>query len=249
MKKLEGKVAVITGGSSGIGLATAQRFVAEGAYVYITGRRQSELDTAVRQIGRNVTAVQGDVSNLADLDRLYATVQQQHDHIDVVFANAGLIEPALLGEISEATFDKLFAVNVKGLLFTVQKALPFLREGSSIILTASTTTRKVQAATSVYAASKAAIRSFARTWTLDLQGRNIRVNAISPGPTRTPGVTGLARTEEEWHQLSAAVAATVPLGRMADPDEIAKAVVFLASDESSYVIGIELFVDGGQAQI
>jgi len=249
MKKLEGKVAVITGGSSGIGLATAQRFVAEGAYVYITGRRQSELDTAVRQIGRNVTAVQGDVSNLADLDRLYATVQQQHDHIDVVFANAGLIEPALLGEISEATFDKLFAVNVKGLLFTVQKALPFLREGSSIILTASTTTRKVQAATSVYAASKAAVRSFARTWTLDLQGRNIRVNAISPGPTRTPGVTGLARTEEEWQQLSAAVAATVPLGRMADPDEIAKAVVFLASDESSYVIGIELFVDGGQAQI
>ena len=249
MKKLEGKVAVITGGSSGIGLATAQRFVAEGAYVYITGRRQSELDTAVRQIGRNVTAVQGDVSNLADLDRLYATVQQQHDHIDVVFANAGLIEPALLGEISEATFDKLFAVNVKGLLFTVQKALPFLREGSSIILTASTTTRKVQAATSVYAASKAAIRSFARTWTLDLQGRNIRVNAISPGPTRTPGVTGLARTEEEWQQLSAAVAATVPLGRMADPDEIAKAVVFLASDESSYVNGIELFVDGGQAQI
>ncbi len=196
-----------------------------------------------------MTAVQGDVSNLADLDRLYATVQQQHDHIDVVFANAGLIEPALLGEISEATFDKLFAVNVKGLLFTVQKALPFLREGSSIILTASTTTRKVQAATSVYAASKAAIRSFARTWTLDLQGRNIRVNAISPGPTRTPGVTGLARTEEEWHQLSAAVAATVPLGRMADPDEIAKAVVFLASDESSYVNGIELFVDGGQAQI
>ena len=249
MKKLEGKVAVITGGSSGIGLATAQRFVAEGAYVYITGRRQSELDTAVRQIGRNVTAVQGDVSNLADLDRLYATVQQQHDHIDVVFANAGLIEPALLGEISEATFDNIFAVNVKGLLFTVQKALPFLREGSSIILTASSTTRKVQAAISVYAASKAAIRSFARTWTLDLQGRNIRVNAISPGPTRTPGVTGLARTEEEWQQLSAAVAATVPLGRMADPDEIAKAVVFLASDESSYVIGIELFVDGGQAQI
>jgi NAD(P)-dependent dehydrogenase (short-subunit alcohol dehydrogenase family) len=180
---------------------------------------------------------------------LYTTVQQQHGHIDVVFANAGLIEPALLGEISEATFDKIFAVNVKGLLFTVQKALPFLGEGSSIILTASSTTRKVQAAISVYAASKAAIRSFARTWTLDLQGRNIRVNAISPGPTRTPGVNGLARTEEEWQQLSAAVAATVPLGRMADPDEIAKAVVFLASDESSYVNGIELFVDGGQAQI
>lgn len=249
MTKLEGKVAVITGASTGIGLATAQRFVSEGAYVYITGRRQSELDAAVQQIGHHVTGVQGDVSNLADLDRLYTTVQQQHDHIDVVFANAGLIEPALLGEISEATFDKIFAVNVKGLLFTVQKALPFLREGSSIILTASTTTHKVQAAISVYAASKAAIRSFARTWTLDLQGRNIRVNAISPGPTRTPGVNGLARTEEEWQQLSAAVAATVPLGRMADPDEIAKAVVFLASDESSYVNGIELFVDGGQAQI
>ena len=250
MKKLEGKVAVITGGSSGIGLATAQRFVAEGAYVYITGRRQSELDTAVRQIGRNVTAVQGDVSNLADLDRLYATVKQQHGRIDIVFANAGVNrEFASLGDISEARFDNTFNINVKGLLFTVQKALPFLREGSSIILTASSTTRKVQAAISVYAASKAAIRSFARTWTLDLQGRNIRVNAISPGPTRTPGVKGLARTEGEWQQLSAAVAATVPLGRMADPDEIAKAVVFLASDESSYVIGIELFVDGGQAQI
>ncbi len=249
MTKLEGKVAVITGGSSGIGLATARRFVAEGAYVYITGRRQRELDAAVRQIGKNVTAVQGDVSQLADLDRLYATVKRQHGRIDIVFANAGVVEVASLGEISEAHFDKMFNINVKGLLFTVQKALPLLQDGGSIILTASSTTRKVQAAISVYAASKAAIRSFARTWTLDLQGRNIRVNAISPGPTRTPGVTGLARTEEEWQQLSAAVAATVPLGRMADPDEIAKAVVFLASDESSYVIGIELFVDGGQAQI
>src|SRR6266446_5631962 len=244
MNKLEGKVAVITGASTGIGLATAQRFVSEGAFVYITGRRQSELDTAVRHIGRNVTAVQGDVSNLADLDRLYTTVQQQHDHIDVVFANAGLIEPALLGEISEATFDNIFAVNVKGLLFTVQKALPFLREGSSIILTASTTTRKVEPAMSVYAASNAAIRSFARSWTLDLKGRNIRVNAVSPGPTVTPGTSGMVQTEEERQQLFAAFAASVPLGRMADPDEIAKAVVFLASDDSSFVNGIELFVDG-----
>jgi NAD(P)-dependent dehydrogenase (short-subunit alcohol dehydrogenase family) len=247
--KLEGKVAVITGGNSGIGLATAKRFVAEGAYVYITGRRKPELDVAVQQIGKNVTGVQGDVSNLADLDRLYATVQQQHEHIDVVFANAGLGKLASLGEISEATFDETFDVNVKGLLFTVQKALPFLREGSSIILTASATTRKVKPAMSVYAASKAAIRSFARSWTLDLKGRQIRVNAVSPGPTLTPGLSGIVQTEEERQQPSAALAASIPLGRMADPDEIAKAVVFLASDESSFVTGIELFVDGGQAQI
>ena len=249
MTKLEGKVAVITGGTSGIGLATAKRFVAEGAYVYLTGRRKPELDAAVEQIGKNVTAVQGDVSNLADLDRLYATVQQQHEHIDVVFANAGLGKVAALGEISEATFDETFDVNVKGLLFTVQKALPFLREGSSIILTASATTRKVDPAMSVYAASKAAIRSFARSWTLDLKGRQIRVNALSPGPTLTAGLSGFVPTEEERQQHFAALAASIPLGRMADPDEIAKAVVFLASDESSFVTGIELFVDGGQAQI
>jgi NAD(P)-dependent dehydrogenase (short-subunit alcohol dehydrogenase family) len=249
MTKLEGKVAVITGGSSGIGLATAKRFVAEGAYVYITGRRKPELDAAVQQIGNHITGVQGDVSNLADLDRLYATVQQQHDHIDIVFANAGLGRSAPLGEISEASFDQVFAVNVKGLLFTVQKALPFLREGGSIVLTASSTTRKVGPAMSVYAASNAAIRSFARSWTLDLKGRNIRVNAVSPGPTVTPGISRMAQTEEQRQQLFAAFAATVPLGRMADPDEIAKAVVFLASDESSFVNGIELFVDGGQAQI
>jgi NAD(P)-dependent dehydrogenase (short-subunit alcohol dehydrogenase family) len=249
MTKLEGKVAVITGGSSGIGLATAKRFVAEGAYVYITGRRKPELDAAVQQIGNHITGVQGDVSNLADLDRLYATVQQQHDHIDIVFANAGLGRSAPLGEISEASFDQVFAVNVKGLLFTVQKALPFLREGGSIVLTASSTTRKVGPAMSVYAASNAAIRSFARSWTLDLKGRNIRVNAVSPGPTVTPGISRMAQTEEQRQQLFAALAAAIPLGRMADPDEIAKAVVFLASDESSFVNGIELFVDGGQAQI
>jgi NAD(P)-dependent dehydrogenase (short-subunit alcohol dehydrogenase family) len=176
-------------------------------------------------------------------------VQQQHDHIDVVFANAGLGNGASLGEISEASFDQVFAVNVKGLLFTVQKALTFLREGSSIVLTASSTTRKVGPAMSVYAASNAAIRSFARSWTLDLKGRNIRVNAVSPGPTVTPGISRMAQTEEQRQQLFAAFAATVPLGRMGDPDEIAKAVVFLASDESSFVNGIELFVDGGQAQI
>lgn len=249
MTKLEGKVAVITGGNSGIGLATAKRFVAEGAYVYITGRRKPELDGAVQQIGKNVTGVQGDVSNLADLDRLYATVQQQHDHIDVLFANAGLGKLASLGEISEANFDETFDVNVKGLLFTVQKALPFLREGSSIILTASATTRKVDPAMSVYAASKAANGCFARSWTLDLKGRNIRVNAVSPGPTVTPRLSRIVQTEEARQQIFAALAASIPLGRIADPDEIAKAVVFLASDESSFVNGIELFVDGGQAQI
>jgi NAD(P)-dependent dehydrogenase (short-subunit alcohol dehydrogenase family) len=249
MDRLEGKVAVITGANSGIGLATARRFVAEGAYVYITGRRQSELDAAVRQIGKNVTAVQGDVSNLADLDRLYATVRQQHDHIDIVFANAGIGELAPLGEISEAHFDKIFNVNVKGLLFTVQKALPLLQDGGSIILTASTTSIKSTPAFSVYSATNAAIRSFARSWILDLKGRNLRVNAISPGPTDTPGLDGLGKSEEERKQIKAGFAATVPLGRMGDPDEIAKAAVFLASDDSSFVTGIELFVDGGSAQI
>ncbi len=249
MTKLEGKVAVITGGSSGIGLATAKRFVAEGAYVYITGRRRPELDAALQQIGTNVIGVQGDVSNLADLDRLYATVQEQHEHLDVVFANAALFKFAPLGEISEASFDETFAVNVKGLLFTVQKALPLLREGSSIILMASDATRKVLPALSVYAASKAAIRSFARSWTLELSGRKIRVNAVSPGPTLTPALSGTAPTEEEREPRFAALVASIPLGRMADPDEIAKAVVFLASDESSFITGIELFVDGGQAQI
>jgi NAD(P)-dependent dehydrogenase (short-subunit alcohol dehydrogenase family) len=249
LNKLEGKVAVITGASLGIGLATARRFVLEGAYVYITGRSPRELDAAVRQIGKHVTAIQGDVSNLADLDRLYATVQEQHEHLDVVCANAALVTFAPLGEISEASFDETFAVNVKGLLFTVQKALPLLREGSSIILTASSATRKVDPATSVYAASKAAIRSFARSWTLDLKGRKIRVNAVSPGPTNTPLLNHLGQTEEQSKQIVRSLVTTVPLGRLGDPDEIAKAVVFLASDDSSFITGIELFVDGGQAQV
>jgi NAD(P)-dependent dehydrogenase (short-subunit alcohol dehydrogenase family) len=187
MKRLEGKVAVITGGSSGIGLATAQRFVEEGANVYITGRRQGELDTAVDQIGKNVTGVQGDVSNLADLDRLYATVREQKGRIDILFANAGVGELVPLGEISEAHFDKIFSVNVKGLLFTVQKALPLFQDGGggSIILTASVGGSKGNPASSVYGATKAAVRSFARTWTVDLKQRKIRVNAISPGPIDT----------------------------------------------------------------
>ena len=249
MKKLEGKTAVITGGSSGIGLAAAQRFVAEGAYVYITGRRQSELDTAVRQIGRNVTAVQGDVSNLADLDRLYATVQQQHGRIDVVFANAGGVELAPLGEISEAHFDKTFNSNVKGLLFTVQKALPLLQDGGSIILNASSAGIKALPGGSVYSATKAAVRSFARGWTLDLKARKIRVNAISPGPINTPGANSVGNSEEEREQNQARFTAVVPMGRRGEPDEVAKAAVFLASDDSSFITGIELFVDGGTAQI
>jgi NAD(P)-dependent dehydrogenase (short-subunit alcohol dehydrogenase family) len=249
MKKLEGKIAVITGGNSGIGLAAAQRFVAEGAYVYITGRRQSELDTAVRQIGRNVTAVQGDVSNLADLDRLYATVQQQHGRIDVVFANAGGVELAPLGEISEAHFDKTFNSNVKGLLFTVQKALPLLQDGGSIILNASSAGIKAFPGGSVYSATKAAVRSFARGWTLDLKARKLRVNAISPGPINTPGANSVGNSEEEREQNQARFTAIVPMGRRGEPDEVAKAAVFLASDDSSFITGIELFVDGGTAQI
>jgi len=248
MTKLEGKVAVITGASSGIGLATARRFVSEGAYVYITGRRQSELDAAVRQIGKNVTAVQGDVSQLADLDRLYATVKQQHGRIDIVFANAGIGEFASLGEISEAHFDKLFNINVKGLLFTVQKALPLLQDGGSIILTASTGSIKAVPGLSVYHATKAAVRSFVHSWTLDLQARKIRVNAVSPGPTDTLFQSHLGLTEEQRKQIVTSVPA-IPLGRLGDPDEIAKAVVFLASDDSSFITGIELFVDGGQAQV
>ncbi len=247
--KLEGKVAVITGGSSGIGLATAQRFVSEGAYVFITGRRQSELDAAMKKIGKNVTAVQGDVSNLADLDRLYAKVKEQKGRIDIVFANAGMGELAPLGAISESHFDKTFGVNVKGTLFTVQKALPLLQDGGSIILTSSIAGSKGLEAFSVYGASKAALRTFARSWTVDLKSRKIRVNAISPGPINTPILDGLAHTEDERKQLKASFAAGVPLGRMGEPDEIAKAAVFLASDDSSFVTGIELFVDGGMAQI
>jgi NAD(P)-dependent dehydrogenase (short-subunit alcohol dehydrogenase family) len=249
MGKLEGKIAVITGGNSGIGLATAQRFVAEGAYVFITGRRQGELDAAVRQIGKNVTEVQGDVSNLADLDRLYNVVKEQKGRVDILFANAGAGEFAPLGTISEAHFDKTFSVNVKGVLFTVQKALPLFQDGGSIILNASIVSSKGMEAFSVYSATKAAVRSFARSWTVDLKGRKIRVNAISPGPIETPAFSGLAQNEEQSAQIKASLVAAVPMGRMGSADEIAKAAVFLASDDSSYVTGIELFVDGGMAQV
>ncbi|WP_445627654.1 glucose 1-dehydrogenase [Nostoc sp. DSM 114167] len=249
MKKLEGKIALVTGGNSGIGLATAKQFVAEGSYVYITGRRQAELDAAVEAIGKNVTAVQSDVSNLADLDRLFATIEQEQGHLDIIFANAGGGQIAPLGAITEEHFDKTFNVNVKGLLFTVQKALPLLPEGASIILNASITSIKGTPAFSVYSASKAAVRSFARNWILDLRERKIRVNAISPGVVPTPGYDHLGLNDQQLQEFVDSQASTIPLGRVGTPDEIAKAVVFLASDDSSFVNGIELFVDGGMAQI
>jgi NAD(P)-dependent dehydrogenase (short-subunit alcohol dehydrogenase family) len=247
--KLEGKIAVITGGNSGIGLATAKRFVSEGAYVFITGRRQKELYAAVSEIGKNAIGIQGDVSNLTDLDKLYNAVKDKKGHLDILFANAGIAQFARLGEISEEHFDKIFDINVKGLLFSVQKALPILQDGSSIILNASVGSSKGIEETSVYSAAKAAVRSFARTWTTDLRHRKIRVNAISPGPIDTPIFSSLTRDKEQMEQFKKYIINTVPMGRMGSPDEIAKAVSFLASDESSYITGIELFVDGGIAQI
>ena len=249
MNKLDGKVALITGGTSGIGLATAKQFVAEGAYVFITGRRQPELDAAVESIGKNVMGVQSDVSKLADLDRLFATIKQEKGHLNIIFANAGGGELAPLGSITEEHFDKTFNTNVKGLLFTVQKALPLLPDGASIILNASITSIKGTPAFSVYSATKAAVRSFARNWTLDLKERQIRVNAISPGVVPTPGYDHLGLSDEQLQEFVGSQARTIPLGRVGTPDEIAKAVVFLASDDSSFVNGIELFVDGGMAQI
>jgi NAD(P)-dependent dehydrogenase (short-subunit alcohol dehydrogenase family) len=245
--KLEGKVAVVTGGNSGIGLATAKRFVAEGAYVFITGRRQEQLDAAVKEIGDNVFGVQGDVAKIADLDRLYAAVKAKKGRIDILFANAGIAEIAPLGQITEEHFDKTFDTNVKGLLFTVQKALPLITDGASIILNASIVASTGNPALSVYSATKAAVRSFARTWILDLKEQKIRVNAISPGPIATPGLDGLAQGAGE--ELKQSLVASVPLGRLGTPDEIARAAVFLASDDSSFVTGTELFVDGGSAQI
>jgi NAD(P)-dependent dehydrogenase (short-subunit alcohol dehydrogenase family) len=246
--KLAGKIALITGGSSGIGLATAKRFAAEGAYVFITGRRPEELDDAVRQIGPQASGVRSDVSKLEDLDRLFATIQEQKGHLDVVFANAGGGTLLPLGQITEEQFDKTFDINVKGVVFTVQKALPLLKEGASIILNASITSVKGNPAFSIYSATKAAVRNLARSWSLDLKGRGIRVNAISPGVVPTPGYDGLGNPEEIQGFIDSQIA-VIPLGRVGTPDEIAKAVVFLASDDSSFVNAIELFVDGGHAQV
>lgn len=243
MGKLDGKVAVITGGTEGIGFATAQIFVKAGAYVFITSRRKKELDEAVTAIGSNVSGVQGDVARLADLDRLYETVGKAKGRIDIIFANAGVGELVPFDLVSEEHFDKLFDINVKGAPFTVQKGLPLLHDGGSIILTGSVASVKGTAAFGVYAASKAAIRSFVRTWTTDLKDRHIRSNVVSPGPIRTP------MTSRQSADLIAHIAATVPMGRMGEPDEVANAALYLASDDSSFVTGTELFVDGGRAQI
>jgi NAD(P)-dependent dehydrogenase (short-subunit alcohol dehydrogenase family) len=249
MGRLDGKIALITGGNSGIGLATAKQFVDEGAYVFITGRRKPESDAAIKQIGRNVTAVQGDVSNLEDLDRLFAQIKREKSKLDILFANAGIAQYAPLGQITEQLFDSVFDTNVKGVLFTVQKALPLLPDGASIILNASIVASKGLSSNSVYSATKAALRSFARTWTTDLKARRIRVNAISPGTIDTPGLNNLLASGPAGAERKKAISTTVPLGRLGTPDEIAKAVVFLASEDSSFMTGTELFVDGGFAQV
>jgi NAD(P)-dependent dehydrogenase (short-subunit alcohol dehydrogenase family) len=249
MSRLRDKVAVITGGSSGIGLATARRFVTEGARVFIIGRRQAELDRAVAQIGRGVTAVQGDVSSLDDLDRLYIQVTEQTGKIDVLFANAGVVETVPIGRITPQHFDHTFGVNTRGLLFTVQKALPLMRDGGSIIVTGSIAWMKAMPGYTTYSASKAAVRSFVRTWTLELKDRGIRVNSLSPGPVDTPIIEGQFETQVQADQFKAGFAAAIPLGRLGRPEELAAAALFLASNDSSFVTGIDLCVDGGIAQI
>jgi NAD(P)-dependent dehydrogenase (short-subunit alcohol dehydrogenase family) len=250
MGKLEGKIAVITGGSTGMGLSTAELFAAEGATVFITGRRKSELDAAVKQIGKNAIGVQGDVSRLADLDALYDVIKQKAGRVDIVFANAGGAQAMPFGQITEEHYDKWFGINVKGLLFTAQKALPLMTDGGSIILNGSIFSIQGRAGLSVYCASKAAVRSFARSWAVDLKGRNIRVNTLSPGVIITPIYkVELGMTDEQLEQHKANTSAEAPLGRTGTPEEIAKAALFLASDDSSYITGIELFVDGGLAQI
>ncbi len=249
MGRLTGKTALITGGSTGIGLASAKRFAAEGARVFIAGRRQSELDKAVAAIGHGATAIRCDVSNLADLDHLYARIKTEAGQLDVVFANAGLGTVAPLGGISEADFDHMFGVNAKGTLFTVQKALPLMRSGGSIILTGSTTGTMGTPAFSVYSATKAAIRNFARSWALDLKGTGIRVNVLSPGGTDTPGLHGLFEPTGQLDEMFAGLAAQTPLGRIGRPEETAAAALFLASEDSSFMTGSEVFVDGGAAQV
>jgi len=249
MGKLDGKIALITGGSSGIGLAAAKRFVAEGAYVFITGRREVELASAAKGIGNNVKALTGDVSKLDDLDRIFSTIKNDKGRLDIVFANAGVAKFAALGEITEELYDFHFNINVKGMLFTVQKALPLIPNGGSIILASSIVGSKGLGVNSVYAATKAVARSFARTWTTDLKPRRIRVNAISPGSIDTPGLDGLLASAPAGEERRKMISAATPLGRLGTADEIAKAAVFLASDDASYITGIELFVDGGFAQV
>ena len=249
MNRLQGKTALITGGTSGIGLATAKRFVAEGAYVFITGRRQAELDKAIHEIGGAVTGIRSDVASLDDLDQLFDVVREKRAGLDIVFANAGGGDLAPLGMISEEQFNRTFDTNVRGTLFTVQKALPLMQSGGSIILTGSTTGSKGTPAFSVYSASKAAVRNFARSWALDLKGSGIRVNVLSPGATLTPGLQSLASSPEEENALVAGLTAQTPLGRIGQPEETAAVALFLASEDSSFMTGAEVFVDGGMAQV
>ncbi|MBX9798703.1 MAG: SDR family oxidoreductase [Burkholderiaceae bacterium] len=249
-RQFENKVVVVTGGTSGIGLATAKRFAAQGATVFVTGRRQEELDKAVKEIGPRATGVRGDMSKLADIDRLYDAVQQTNAQIDVLFANAGGGSMLPLGSITEEHYDDTFGINVKGVVFTVQKALPLLRDGASIILTGSVTGSTGTAAFSIYSATKAAVRNLARSWTLDLKDRGIRVNVVSPGPIRTPGLVELAGNDAVQQQnLLDYMASQVPIGRVGEVDEIANAVTFLASPDAKFIAGTELFVDGGLAQV
>ncbi|POU04462.1 MULTISPECIES: glucose 1-dehydrogenase [Enterobacteriaceae] len=247
-KQLDGKIALVTGGTSGIGLATAQVLAAQGAQVFITGRRQAELDAAVDAIGAAATGIRADASKLAELDAVYAQIAKQAGRLDILFANAGGGDMQPLGAISEEHFDRIFGTNVRGVVFTVQKALPLLVDGASVILTGSTTSVKGTASFSVYSASKAAVRNFARSWALDLKDRGIRVNVVSPGPVRTPGLGDLV-PDEHRQGLFDALAAQVPLGRLGEPEEIGKVVAFLGSDAASFINGAELFVDGGMAQI
>lgn len=246
--QLEGKVALVTGGSTGIGLASAQELAQQGARVFITGRREEELNAAVKTIGANATGIRADAANNQDLDALYAQIAKSAGKLDILFANAGGGDMLPLGAITEEQFDRIFGTNVRGVLFTVQKALPLLTKGASVILTSSTTSIKGTENFSVYSASKAAVRNFARSWALDLKDRQIRVNAISPGPVRTPGLGGLV-PDDARQGLYDSLAALVPLGRLGEPEEIGKVVAFLASDAASFVNGIEMFVDGGQAQV
>jgi len=249
MNRLNGKIAVITGGNSGIGLASAIRFAAEGAQVVIVRRRQDELDKALRLIGHEATAIQGDIANLEDLDRVFAEVKSRKGRIDVLFANAGLGDLQPLGSITEDSFDHVFGVNVKGTLFTVQKALPLMGVGGSIVLTGSTTASMGTGAFSVYSASKAALRNFARSWAQDLSGTGIRVNVLSPGPTSTPGLDKALSQTGQRDAIVDDMVTRVPLGRMGKSEEVAAAALFLASDESSFMTGSEMFVDGGYAQV
>ncbi|MFF2131296.1 SDR family NAD(P)-dependent oxidoreductase [Streptomyces olivochromogenes] len=249
MNRLDGKVAVVTGGSSGIGFAIAQQFVEEGAFVFITGRRRPELDKAKDEIGRNVTTVQGDVSVSDDLDRLFRTVAEDKGKIDVVVANSGLVDPEVFGRITEASFDRTFNVNARGALFTAQKALPLMNDGGSVILVGSIAGHIGVEGYTTYSATKAALRSYARTWTRELKGRGIRVNVLSPGPIDTPIMDSQADSKEGVDAIKEAFASVIPLGRMGRPEEVAAAAVFLASDESSFCAGMELTVDGGMAQV